>query len=494
MTNENKKINELVENDSEPTSECEALTARQFDYEPVPAPPLEIEERTHAVNDVETVPSGPDDARDADPAARTEIIERLRYELEQLRSRWLGLKAEIQSREELAARLDNDLHGTRSKLEEAAALLGKRDATLERLRTRIEAQNVEYENLKRLFEQTRIAKTELESGGEISAAREQLVRYEGAVAGLEATLSGLRDQQRQTESYADTLRRQLSDLRADSRSVFGQRDALRVELANTRSTITTLQTRLAATVRRAEIAESALAAVRDVHEQELRLLRFELSEAQETLAESTQVTEQLACDLAQNRGHRIELERVLTDHDQQNQDKIESLQKQVGQLEKTLADYERKLETKSSAITALMNELSRQSSAATSEEIDDQTLLDTQAVPDSGVGRPSPGDRVTRLLIGHFGKQELRFPLFKNRLTIGRTRENDIYLKAEFISRHHAVIVTDSQATRIIDWGSKNGVYVNSKRVTEHFLKSGDRIRIGSIEFRYEELPRRESA
>jgi pSer/pThr/pTyr-binding forkhead associated (FHA) protein len=56
------------------------------------------------------------------------------------------------------------------------------------------------------------------------------------------------------------------------------------------------------------------------------------------------------------------------------------------------------------------------------------------------------------------------------------------------------VIVTDSQATRIIDWGSKNGVYVNSKRVTEHFLKSGDRIRIGSIEFRYEELPRRESA
>jgi archaellum component FlaC len=494
MTNENKKINELVDNDSEPTAECEALTARQFHYEPVPAPALETAERTHAVNDVETAPARPGDAQDADPAARTEIIERLRYELEQVRSRWLGLKAEIQSREELAARLDNDLLGTRRKLEEAAALLGKREATLERLRARIEAQNVEYGNLKRLFEQTRIAKTELESGGEISTAREQLVRYEGAVAGLEAALSGLRDQQRQTESYADTLRRQLSDLRADSRSVFGQRDALRVELANSRSTIATLQARLAATVRRAESAEGALAAVRDVHEQELRLLRFELSEAQETLAESTQVTEQLACDLAQNRGHRIELERVLTDHDQKNQDKIETLQKQVGQLEKTIADYERKLETKSNAITALMNELSRQSSAATRDENNEQTLLDTQAVADSGVGRSSPGDRVTRLLIGHFGKQELRFPLFKNRLTIGRTRENDIYLKAEFISRHHAVIVTDSQATRIIDWGSKNGVYVNSKRVTEHFLKSGDRIRIGSIEFRYEELPRRESA
>jgi predicted nucleic acid-binding Zn-ribbon protein len=486
MTNENKKINELVENDSDPTSECEALTARQFHYDPGAAPALETEERTHAVNDVETASAGPGYGQDTDPAARTEVIERLRYELEQVRGKWLGLKAEIQSREELAGRLETDLRDARGKLEEAFTLLARREATLERLRARIEAQTVEHGNLKRLFEQTRMAKTELESGGEISAARDQLVRYEGAVAGLEAELSGLRDQQRQTESYADTLRRQLSDLRAGSRSVFGERDALRVELANSRSTILTLEARLAATVRRAESAERALAAVRDVHEQELRLLRFELSEAQETLAESSQVTEQLACDLAQNRGQRIELERVLTDHEQRNQDKIEALQKQVGQLEKTLADYERKLETKSNAITALMNELSRQSSATTSEEINDQTLL--------GAGRPSQADRVTRLLIGHFGKQELRFPLFKNRLTIGRTRENDIYLKAEFISRHHAVIVTDSQATRIIDWGSKNGVYVNSKRVTEHFLKSGDRIRIGPVEFRYEELPRRESA
>jgi chromosome segregation ATPase len=494
MTNENKNINELVASRPDAISECEALTARQFQMESGPAPAFETRERTYAVSDVETAATQSQYAQDPDPAARTEIIERLRYDLEQVRSKWLGLRAEIKSREELAGRLDNDLQDTRRKLEEAVALLGKREVSLKRLKARIEAQNVEHDNLKRLFEQTRIAKTELESGGEISAAREQLVRYEGAAAGLEAALSGLRDQQRQTESYADTLRRQLSDLRADSRSVFGERDALRVELANARGTIGTLQARLATTVRRAESAEGALAAVRDVHEQELRLLRFELSEAQETLAESTQVTEQLACDLAQNRGHRIELERVLTDHDQQNQDKIEALHKQVGQLEKTLADYERKLETKSNAIAALMNELARQSSAAKDDGVDDQTLLETQAGAASDLVRQSAGDRVTRLLIGHFGKQELRFPLFKNRLTIGRTRENDIYLKAEFISRHHAVIVTDSQATRIIDWGSKNGVYVNSKRVTEHFLKSGDRIRIGSVEFRYEELPRRESA
>ena len=101
-------------------------------------------------------------------------------------------------------------------------------------------------------------------------------------------------------------------------------------------------------------------------------------------------------------------------------------------------------------------------------------------------------DRVTRLLIGRIENQELRFPLFKDRLTIGRTKENDIQLKAQYISRRHALITTEGDAARVVDWGSKNGVYVNSKRVSEHFLENGDIVTIGIAEFRYEELPKRD--
>jgi pSer/pThr/pTyr-binding forkhead associated (FHA) protein len=43
----------------------------------------------------------------------------------------------------------------------------------------------------------------------------------------------------------------------------------------------------------------------------------------------------------------------------------------------------------------------------------------------------------------------------------------------------------------VIDWGSKNGVFVNSKRVTEHFLENGDTVTIGTADFRYEERPKR---
>ena len=105
------------------------------------------------------------------------------------------------------------------------------------------------------------------------------------------------------------------------------------------------------------------------------------------------------------------------------------------------------------------------------------------------VGLTSPG------LCGVSGEvdgQELRFPLFKDRLTIGRTEQNDIQLKATCVSRRHAVIVTDRDTTRVIDWGSKNGVYVNSDRITEHFLKNGDAVRIGTADFRYEAFPKRD--
>ena len=84
-----------------------------------------------------------------------------------------------------------------------------------------------------------------------------------------------------------------------------------------------------------------------------------------------------------------------------------------------------------------------------------------------------------------------QFPLFKDRLTIGRTAHNDIQLKAHFISRRHAVIVTENEQTRIIDWGSKNGVYVNDSRIAEQMLKNGDIVAIGTAEFRYEERPKR---
>ena len=56
-----------------------------------------------------------------------------------------------------------------------------------------------------------------------------------------------------------------------------------------------------------------------------------------------------------------------------------------------------------------------------------------------------------------------------------------------FISRRHAVIVSDDENTRIVDWGSKNGVFVNTSRVKEQILRNGDIVTIGTADFKFEE-------
>jgi pSer/pThr/pTyr-binding forkhead associated (FHA) protein len=51
--------------------------------------------------------------------------------------------------------------------------------------------------------------------------------------------------------------------------------------------------------------------------------------------------------------------------------------------------------------------------------------------------------------------------------------------------------VTENDRTRIVDWGSKNGIAVNKQPVSEQVLRSGDIVTIGNADFRYEERPKR---
>ena len=240
-----------------------------------------------------------------------------------------------------------------------------------------------------------------------------------------------------------------------------------------------------------------LANSRAEHEQELRKVRFELTEAAETVAQQELINEQLASDLVDTRGFKNELERMLTLSEQQSKTQISQLEANLQQLRQANSEYEAELATKNEAIAELLQQISgqvRQDDSireleAAIEELDERmsARLETPQLPPS-----ADRDRMSRVLIGKVADQELRFPLFKKRLTIGRTQQNDIQLQAPQISRRHAVVMTEGDVTRVIDWGSKNGVYVNSRRVTEHFLTSGDVVAIGDAKFRYEERPKRD--
>jgi sigma-B regulation protein RsbU (phosphoserine phosphatase) len=70
--------------------------------------------------------------------------------------------------------------------------------------------------------------------------------------------------------------------------------------------------------------------------------------------------------------------------------------------------------------------------------------------------------------------------LGKDRVTIGRARENDLFLPDRWLSRHHAEIREGAEGYVIVDLGSKNGTLVNHALVREtQRLHPGDVITLG---------------
>ena len=84
------------------------------------------------------------------------------------------------------------------------------------------------------------------------------------------------------------------------------------------------------------------------------------------------------------------------------------------------------------------------------------------------------------------------FPL--GRIIIGRSPDNEVYIKGKFVSRHHAQIVTAQDDCTIEDLNSTNGVFVGEKQIKKHRLQSGDVISLGAHEITYIDLRERESA
>jgi pSer/pThr/pTyr-binding forkhead associated (FHA) protein len=64
---------------------------------------------------------------------------------------------------------------------------------------------------------------------------------------------------------------------------------------------------------------------------------------------------------------------------------------------------------------------------------------------------------------------------------IGRDETADLEIKEYVISRNHAKVKRGEESVVICDMGSKNGTYVNNRRVTEQELHDGDRIALGTI-------------
>jgi pSer/pThr/pTyr-binding forkhead associated (FHA) protein len=83
------------------------------------------------------------------------------------------------------------------------------------------------------------------------------------------------------------------------------------------------------------------------------------------------------------------------------------------------------------------------------------------------------------------GRAGESFPVDRERMTIGRRPDSDVFLDDVTVSRDHALLVSRGEHWYLDDCGSLNGTYVNRSRIESHRLEEGDELQIGKYKLTY---------
>lgn len=82
----------------------------------------------------------------------------------------------------------------------------------------------------------------------------------------------------------------------------------------------------------------------------------------------------------------------------------------------------------------------------------------------------------------------------RSKLTrIGRSEDNEVCIREDTISNHHAEVSKEGDSFVITDLESGNGTYVGKQLIKRQQLKAGDTILIARVAFRFEDVDSRKS-
>jgi chromosome segregation ATPase len=163
-------------------------------------------------------------------------------------------------------------------------------------------------------------------------------------------------------------------------------------------------------------------------------------------------------------------------------------QRRASQLETDLADgaaaanaLREQLQTAEGAAESLRGDLAAAEDLIRSREADLQQHAVRIARLESQEAAAAVPDRILVCTEGDIGIVHV----LGRRTTVGRTPDNDMCIDADFISRHHAVLLDTTTGTVVEDLESTNGVFVNRERVTRSPLEPGDLVTFGRTTFRF---------
>ena len=385
---------------------------------------------------------------------------------------------------EEGARLRQELAAAAADRDELRIQADGHGAGVRELETRLQGEaerraQVERELTERDHRTTEIT-TELDArAGQLRSADAERGELSARLASMQAELSALTQQQeRQAASQTDvererarreaTLARSQDDLIELQRRVAGHNEALR-----------------------------SLEGRRQIFDSMLREREAMLDERDVRLREAVAAQENAVAELAAALARATEADRLLAlrpipeppppapagapEPDPELHSRITTLEAQLAEYREAVRTLQEQLQSSQDEREALCGELER---APVPTADAPPAPAPAPAAAAAAASTPPAVQDGARLLVRTEGDAGIVHVLGR-RTTIGRTPDNDLRIEAEFISRHHAVVLVGAERTVVEDLNSTNGVFVNDVKVTRHELSEGDLVTIGQTSFRY---------
>jgi hypothetical protein len=180
-------------------------------------------------------------------------------------------------------------------------------------------------------------------------------------------------------------------------------------------------------------------------------------------------------------------EQTVPEYDRRSlEQQLRALEQQLRRSDAHVAELESEVERRGQQIGALEGQLA----ALREELLQSQARLEELQTRDAGraasPGLPLRPDEAPpqRLLVRTEGANGIVHVLSR-RTTVGRTPDNDLRVEADFVSRHHAVLLLAGADTVLEDLHSTNGTYVNGEQIARRTLREGDLVGFGKILYRF---------
>jgi chromosome segregation ATPase len=378
----------------------------------------------------------------------------------ELESRRATLDGELAAANAERETLRHDLNASREDVEAARKLAQANDRRISELESRgatldgeLAAANTERETLRTDLNAARedteaarkMAQANDASAGAVMKERDQQIRR---VRLLEADLN-------QARATAERYRETLQSMEGRRQIFESMMDEQETELIERGATVVHLETEMAKRTQFITTRESELKGLLTTEQERVRQL------------------EQAAII---HRAEEQSLRRAVADASSAADEKLGDMRREMHAQQQLIEELKGRLDKVNSSLNERNSMI---------ERMEQEMHSSSQVLGNIQENLQHLGDaEPVRMLVRTQGETGI-VQLLSKRTSIGRTPDNDIHLNEDFISRHHAVLLSSGVNMVLEDLNSTNGTYVNGERVNRRTVKEGDLVTFGKTEFRF---------